>query len=97
MKQSFTRSYNHVHDQMEKLKTVTIAFLVLLSIFLAVGCESDKVPSDAPEGHTTMKDGVAHKPGLGNPATNCVACHGASLDGGEDGEPSCFSCHGRKW
>jgi mono/diheme cytochrome c family protein len=42
------------------------------------------------------KGGTYHKPGLNDPLTNCVACHGADLRGGTTGV-SCFKCHGQKW
>ena len=62
------------------------------------GCsDSSTAPADAPEGHTVMKSGVAHAPGLNNPLANCTTCHGANLQGGEAGQPSCTSCHGVKW
>jgi hypothetical protein len=73
-----------------------MAFLVCLA--LTAGCsDSSTVPADAPEGHTVMKSGVPHKPGLKDPQVNCSACHGAALGGGDNGEPSCFLCHGQKW
>lgn len=78
------------------MKTILAAALILvLGIFLA-GCDSDDDPINAPEGHTVVQDGVAHAPGLGDPAANCTDCHGATLEGGDD-TPSCFSCHGREW
>lgn len=75
------------------------AALLLTCACLGLGaCEDDPtLPEDAPPGHTINEDGVAHRPGLSDPETNCVACHGADLGGGASGEPSCFSCHGRKW
>jgi hypothetical protein len=51
--------------------------------------------SSAPSSHTVSKDGVMHMPGLTNPTTNCVSCHGSDLKGGSG--PSCFSCHAKKW
>jgi hypothetical protein len=59
--------------------------------------DSPTVPQDAPDGHTVVKSGVAHAPGLNNPTVNCVLCHGADLRGGPGGQPSCFTCHGQKW
>jgi hypothetical protein len=44
-----------------------------------------------PAGHTENNGGVFHKPGKNDPLTNCVACHGASLQG--DVGPSCYDCH----
>jgi len=68
---------------------------ILLPLFAC--SDSGTVPEDAPEGHTVMKSGVAHAPGLNDPLANCATCHGADLRGGNDGQPSCFSCHGQKW
>lgn len=76
-----------------------IGSLVLALCLTLTGCSSSTTgPSaDAPEGHTVMKSGVAHASGLDNPAANCASCHGANLQGGSAGQPSCFSCHGKKW
>jgi mono/diheme cytochrome c family protein len=67
----------------------------LLALSLAAAgltaCGNGNAPSD----HTVSEDGVKHKSGLQDPLTNCVACHGATLTGGQG--PSCFSCHGKKW
>ncbi len=73
---------------------------VLLALALALpvqACSDSTAPADAPEGHTVLKSGVAHAPGLNNPTANCTTCHGADLRGGNSGQPSCFSCHGQKW
>ena len=67
-------------------------------VFCALACSgSPTVPDDAPDGHTVVRGGAAHAPGLSNPLANCVGCHGADLRGGPVGQPSCFSCHGQKW
>ena len=81
-------------DRRNVLSAATLS--ILLAVALA-GCSDETAPADAPEGHTVVEDGVAHAPGLNDPQTNCSACHGATLEGGADGEPSCFSCHGREW
>jgi cytochrome c5 len=67
------------------------------AVALLVACEDSLVPREPPPGHTVLRDGVAHAPGLGNPVGTCTICHGADLTGGSNGEPSCFSCHGKKW
>jgi mono/diheme cytochrome c family protein len=67
---------------------LAIAFIALC--FAACGSSSE-----APASHTLSEGGVMHKPGLTNPTVNCVACHGATLQGGQG--PSCTSCHGVKW
>jgi len=75
------------------------AILLIAVVGLALsGCgDSETAPPDAPDGHTTIKDGVAHMSGLTNPTANCTSCHGDDLRGGDDGEPSCYSCHGQEW
>jgi cytochrome c553 len=97
MNQQYTWIPGYSRDRMTEIKAVVAIILLSFSISLVVGCESCEVPSDAPDGHTTMKDCTAHKPGLKDPTTNCVACHGVTLEGGAADEPSCFSCHGREW
>ena len=75
--------------------------LVALVAVAPLGCDDDDEgptgPSNAPASHTVSQEGVRHLPGLNDPAANCVACHGADLRGGNNGEPSCFTCHGQKW
>jgi hypothetical protein len=76
-----------------------LSFLACVTVFgsaLACGSEST-LPEDAPPGHTVNQDGVAHAPGLNDPTQNCTACHGDDLMGGTEGQPSCYSCHGKKW
>lgn len=77
---------------------VMTACACAILLVLAAGCGSDETaPENAPDDHRTFEDGVAHAPGLKDPEANCTGCHGDDLGGGDDGEPSCFSCHGRKW
>ncbi len=79
--------------------TAFLAAVAILAGGALAACGDDDAtgPSNAPASHTVSQDGVRHLPGLRDPEANCVACHGADLQGGENGEPSCFSCHGRKW
>jgi hypothetical protein len=78
-----------------------LAVLFNLSVMLAslLGCGDDDVtePSSAPSSHTISEDGVRHLEGLQEPIINCTGCHGSDLRGGDDGEPSCYSCHGPEW
>ena len=67
------------------------ALAVTALLALAAACGGSSAPSD----HTVNENGVMHRSGLQAPLTNCVACHGASLQGGAG--PSCTSCHGVKW
>jgi hypothetical protein len=79
----------------------TLRGLLIIGLALALpvtACsDSSTSPADAPEGHTVFRGDAAHAPGLNNPTVNCTQCHGADLRGGDAGEPSCFSCHGKKW
>ncbi|UCF20328.1 MAG: hypothetical protein JSU87_02655 [Gemmatimonadota bacterium] len=82
---------------MKAHERITVLACFVLVAALACGDGDSTAPDNAPAGHTVIQDGVAHRPGLNDPTQECVACHGADLRGGENGEPSCFSCHGRKW
>ncbi len=71
----------------------------LLLAALIAGCSesSPTRPDDVPASHTVRNGSAWHKPGFRTPLENCVDCHGADLRGGDNGEPSCYSCHGAKW
>jgi cytochrome c5 len=76
----------------------TAAVLSAAPIGLLACSDSGTDPTDGgPPNHTVLKGGVAHAPGLTTPAQSCATCHGADLMGGTAGQPSCYSCHGRKW
>jgi hypothetical protein len=47
--------------------------------------------------HTVNFGGHLHALGYCTPLTNCVTCHGAQLEGGRNGEPSCTKCHITFW
>ena len=66
-------------------------------VVAAAGCGSTTAPENAPAGHTEVHGGAAHMPGLKSPTEQCASCHGSTLQGGANGEPSCYSCHGKKW
>jgi len=76
------------HVRHARSASLALATLVLA---LAAACGG----SEAPASHTVNKNGVMHAPGLTAPLTNCVACHGSTLQGGSG--PSCTSCHGQVW
>jgi mono/diheme cytochrome c family protein len=63
----------------------------------ACGDSATEPNQDVPASHTVSIGGALHDPGLNDPEVNCVGCHGATLEGGPDGQPSCFTCHGRQW
>lgn len=47
--------------------------------------------------HNKGKEGVLHAMDLCNPFRDCVQCHGSNLQGGPNGEKSCYACHGDNW
>lgn len=72
------------------------ALAALLSVLSLAACGGGgSSGSEVPASHTVSQDGALHAPGLHNPSTNCVACHGSELQGGTG--PSCTRCHGVKW
>jgi len=75
----------------------TVGLIPALIVLFLAGCGSSTDLANAPDGHTDVKSGVAHAPGSKNPLSNCVECHGAMLEGGSTGAPSCYICHGPKW
>lgn len=74
------------------------ALLLVCAVAASCGDSSTEPDGDPPPAnHTVSIGGALHDPGLNDPETNCTACHGATLQGGPDGQPSCFTCHGRRW
>ena len=75
---------------------LTIVGMIVGALLVACG-DDGPTGVEAPEGHTVRFDGAAHAPGFNDPGSQCAECHGTNLRGGDDGEPSCFSCHGQVW
>ena len=73
------------------------ALAAVLVVTLMSACGRATEPSGSPPGHTETHGGVGHGVGARQATTQCVSCHGATLQGGANGEPSCYSCHGKKW
>ena len=84
---------------MKRVASVLLVAVLLVGTTLACSDDDDDITGsgNAPASHTVNEDGVRHLPGLMDPQANCTACHGADLMGGNNGEPSCFSCHGQEW
>jgi hypothetical protein len=55
------------------------------------------LPNCGQNNHTVNLGGIMHAPNYCHPLAHCTACHGASLGGGTNGQPSCYSCHEAKW
>ena len=74
------------------------AFALCAAFTLAsIACSDNTAPGDALANHTVNMSGRWHAPGLRSPQGVCTICHGADLRGGTEGQPSCYSCHGKKW
>ena len=74
-------------------------YIILAISLIILNCSSstsNKSKYDPPADHTVSKDGAKHKPGLNDPLSNCIDCHGSDLRGGDTGV-SCYECHGEKW
>ena len=81
---------------MSKILKYTAPIFLLLML---LSCEKYTAPEtnyNPPEDHTISKEGKMHKPGLGDPETNCSNCHGSDLRGSETAT-SCYECHGKEW
>lgn len=76
------------------MRWTALAVALLLS---ACGGDATEPSSNVPASHTERHGGVAHGVGARQATTGCISCHGATLQGGANGEPSCYSCHGKKW
>lgn len=81
-----------------QIKIALSVLSILLLLVIISSCTKKEINPDysPPADHTISKDGFMHKTGLDQPATNCVACHGADLRGGTTGV-SCYECHDKEW
>lgn len=89
-------SPGHVR-RMIRTASATLATLALLGAAACGSATATAPSSNVPANHTERHGGVAHGVGARQATTQCVSCHGATLQGGANGEPSCYSCHGKKW
>ena len=73
-------------------------FLVLLFSFMgSTGCDDVPRSPRVVRGHDVNIDGIAHGLGFEHAERYCKGCHGLSLIGGSNLEPSCYTCHGKNW
>ena len=62
------------------------------------GCSlEEKGRSSDLRAHDDLIQGVSHARSSLNGPRYCKSCHGLGLQGGTNGEPSCFQCHGENW
>ena len=70
----------------------------LLLIIAALGaCRSEQAEPREIRGHLNFFQGIAHGVPAMAAERYCRRCHGSDLQGGEAGEPSCYTCHGQNW
>ena len=80
------------------LRRAGVILMTLAAVVSLPSCTDNSTSlANAPEGHTVLRGGIPHRPGLDDPLQNCTSCHGSNLQGGAEGEPSCTTCHGTKW
>jgi hypothetical protein len=86
-------------NRIPPIRTLASVCIVAVAAWAMAACAPDNptLPPGAPPAHTVVKGGVAHMDGLYEPTNNCARCHGHSLEGGANGEPSCYECHDRVW
>lgn len=77
---------------------LTLGLATVLGItFLWPSCSLERPPLRQIRGHTESFQGIAHGKFAIKGMRYCTKCHGETLQGGENGEFSCFKCHGQKW
>lgn len=97
-KSSRDRLFTMNQNSLTKASLVlTIAINGLLWIIVSHGCSLEERKSREIRGHTVKFDGVEHGFAAAKGPRYCQLCHGPKLEGGQNGEPSCFQCHGLNW
>jgi hypothetical protein len=79
------------------LKSFWILVLPVMLVIFAYGCSLEERKSSGVRGHTENYQSVYHGFAPEKGARFCQDCHGQTLMGGSQGEPSCFKCHGLNW
>ncbi len=75
-------------------------FICLWPVLILVshlGCSSSEPALRGIRAHTVDLNGIGHGAAYMKAERYCSYCHGATLQGGDSGEPSCFRCHGKNW
>lgn len=78
-------------------RNVIITRFVLCFIPVLAACSLEPAGLRNIRAHTSDHHGVAHGEPVRKAARYCQHCHGLQLAGGDQGEPSCFQCHGMRW
>jgi len=72
-----------------------INVIIILFLFSACNLADDELREL--RGHNVSMDNIAHAYPMLKPERYCKDCHGVSLEGGNEAEPSRYSCHGQYW
>ncbi len=80
-------------------QTLSLAVLLGAGIcYLAFSsCSTEPAKPREIRAHTRGINGVSHAEPAAKAERYCSRCHGAALQGGTAGEPSCYTCHGKTW
>lgn len=70
---------------------------LIVAVVIAFSCSLEEGPTAEIRAHTINHAGVVHPIGLQRANRYCKECHGENLNGGANGEPSCYRCHGENW
>ncbi|MFK7827366.1 MAG: hypothetical protein AB8G05_24695 [Oligoflexales bacterium] len=85
---------------MEQHRLISIFLFSLLCIthlLAGTSCSDESAKTRQIRAHSHVIEGIPHAIGLNHAERYCRHCHGVGLSGGKDLEPSCYTCHGKKW
>ena len=84
---------------MKVIVIILVRFYINVTIFVALlsACNLGEDEPRAIRGHTAIVENIAHGAPMLKPDRYCKDCHGVYQPGGEQGQPSCFQCHGQYW
>jgi hypothetical protein len=67
------------------------------TVGMALGCSEQRQAPREIRGHTLLFNQIPHGVPAARGQRYCSYCHGQSLQGGREFEPSCYTCHGKNW
>lgn len=76
---------------------LSILKTLVLIVALTSSCSLEEEGSSGIRAHDDVIQGVAHAFSSKSAPRYCKQCHGTALQGGSNGEPSCYQCHGETW
>ena len=84
------------------LKNLGISRVVVMNFLMALivvfpSCSLEEQGSSTLRAHVDVIEGIPHAFSSHAAPRYCKHCHGDGLQGGANGEPSCYQCHGERW